>query len=75
MMPRTTVTEAAGRERFVDGPGFKLDFTAGPSGSAVPPFRSGCQTYCAFPKVITLVGPANVAAVLFSASSKAMFTV
>src|SRR5713226_7645056 len=75
MRPRTTVTEAAGSEKFVDGPAFTVDFTAGPSGSAVPPFRFGCQAYCAFPKVIRLTGPVKVAEVFFSASSNEMFTV
>ena len=75
MTPRRTVTEAAGSEKFVDGPALTVDFMAGPSGSAVPPFRLGCQEYCAFPKVIRLTGPVKVAAAFFTSSSNEMLTV
>jgi len=74
MTPRRTVTEAAGSEKFVDGPAFTVDFMAGPSGSAVPPFRLGCQAYCAFPKVTRLTEPEKVAAAFFSPSSNEMLT-
>src|SRR5258707_9665883 len=66
MTPRRTVTEAAGSGKLVDGPAFTVDFTAGPSGSAVPPSRLGCQTYWALPNVVTLTGPVKDAAVFFS---------
>src|SRR5437879_12101368 len=74
MTPRRTVTEAAGSEKFVDGPAFTVDFMAGPSGSAVPPVRLGCQAYCAFPKVIRFTGPVKGAAAFFSVSSNGMST-
>src|SRR5260370_24273162 len=67
--PRTTVTEAAGREKFVDGPAFTADFAARPSRSAVPPFTWGCQAYWTFPEVGTISEPATGAAGFFSASS------
>src|SRR5437879_13343838 len=57
MTPRRTVTEAAGSEKFVDGPAFTVDFIAGPSGSAVPPLRLGCPACCAFPKGSRRTGP------------------
>lgn len=43
--PRKTVTEAAGSAKFVEALAFRVDFSAGPSGSAVPPFNLGCQAY------------------------------
>ena len=74
MFPRITVIDAADRVNLGEDPALKLDFNGGPSGSAVPPLRLGCQRYCSFPKVTKKTGPAKDAADFLSASSNQMLT-
>lgn len=45
ILPRNTVTEAAGSVNFVAVLAFTAERAAGPSGSACPPFGVGCHWY------------------------------
>src|SRR5208282_1155788 len=74
MLPRITVTDAAGSEKEVAESAFTVEEKIGPSGSAVPPVREGCHTYWALPKVFSVTGPEKELAPEAEALAKEMRT-